>query len=98
MKVEYKIRRVTRFIVTRFQEDDAATTGSSIEVGTYPNADVAYEVGYALAKAEHERLGYEPGDERIQYPQQTRNAAQLDIQRAGAVLGGAMLTASEVRG
>jgi hypothetical protein len=29
---------------------------------------MAYAVGYALCKAEHDRLGWPPADERIQYP------------------------------
>jgi hypothetical protein len=68
MKTEYKIRPVTRYVVTRYNEDDngmASCTGK----GEYDNADVAYEVGYALAKEEHERLGYPIGDMRIIYPQ-----------------------------
>lgn len=67
MKTEYKIRPVTRYVVTRYNEDDsgrASCTGK----GEYDNADVAYEVGYALAKEEHERLGYPVGDMRIIYP------------------------------
>lgn len=64
MKVEYKVRPVTRFVVTRF-EDGA---GSSIK-GEFDSADVAYEVGYALAKEEHERLGLPIGSMDIIYPQ-----------------------------
>jgi hypothetical protein len=66
-KVEYRVRPVTRYIITRYAVEGA---GGSIETrGEYDNAHVAYEVGYALAKAEHERLGYPPGDERIVYPE-----------------------------
>lgn len=30
--------------------------------------DIALEVGYAMAKHDHLRLGYDIADERIQYP------------------------------
>lgn len=66
-KIEYRVRPVTRYIVTR-QEFGENHTGRNTQHGEYDNADVAYEVGYALAKAEHDRLGYPPGDERIIYP------------------------------
>lgn len=74
-KVEYRVRPVTRYIVTRFQSeisDDgrSGSTAGSSQHGEFDNFDTAYAVGYALAKAEHERLGYPPGDERIQYPKQ----------------------------
>lgn len=68
-KIEYRVRPVTRYVVTRFHEDAAGKTGGSSVKGEYDNADMAYEVGYALCKEEHERLGLPPSDERIQYPQ-----------------------------
>lgn len=66
MKVEYQIREITRYIVTRF-EDNSGLCGTS-ERGTYDNEDIAYEVAYALARKEHEDLGYPLADERIKYP------------------------------
>lgn len=72
MKVEYKVRPVTRYNVTRYTPDDAGNgraSGSCETKGEYLNPEIAYEVAYALCKAEHERLGYAPGDERIQYPE-----------------------------
>ena len=66
MKVEYRVRPVTRYIVTRYYADDSAS-GSEYK-GEYDSPHIAYEVGYALAKEEHQRLGYPIGDERIQYP------------------------------
>lgn len=66
-KIEYRVRPVTRFIVTRYEQ--GSEHGSISERGEYGNAEVAYEVGYALCKAEHERLNFPPGDERIQYPE-----------------------------
>ena len=68
MKTEYKIRVVNRYIVTRYHEEDNGLASCSTK-GEYDNADMAYEVGYALAKEEHERLGYPIGDMRIIYPE-----------------------------
>lgn len=66
MQVEYRVRPVTRYIVTRFHKTD---NGGGVETkGEFDSPVVAYEVGYALAKEEHQRLGYPVGDERIQYP------------------------------
>ena len=66
MKVEYRVRPVTRYVVTRYEEE--INGGSVRTIGEYGNLYVAQEVGYALCKAEHERLGYAPGDMRIKYP------------------------------
>lgn len=68
-RVEFRVRPVTRWIVTRYEESESGNSGAVSERGEYGGAEVAYEVGYALAKAEHDALGYPPGDERIQYPQ-----------------------------
>lgn len=69
--IEYRVRPVTRYIVTRFERSESVNgmcSGGSSSLGEYENGDTAYAVGYALCKAEHERLGYPIGDERIQYP------------------------------
>ena len=67
MKVEYKVRKVERFIVTCFEEHDEGMCGSR-GIGEYSSHRGAYDVAYACAKLEHERLGYPLGDERIKYP------------------------------
>jgi hypothetical protein len=64
--IEYRVRPVTRYVVTRFEQ--TPNTGGSSMHGEFDNADTAYAVGYALAKAEHERLGWPLSDERIRYP------------------------------
>lgn len=70
--IEYRVKRVERFIVTRHESSDDPKAGSSNNTrqigGEHDNADVAYEVGYALARQEAENLGYGPGDDRMQYP------------------------------
>lgn len=72
-EIEYRVVPVTRFIVTRYQravsDDQTCESASAVtERGEYDNAETAYEVGYALAKAEHEQLGWPPGDGRLTYP------------------------------
>lgn len=69
MFVEYKVRPVTRYIVTRYESGDEQGKGSCSCHGEFDSVYVANEVGYALCRAEHERLGYPAGDERIRYPE-----------------------------
>jgi hypothetical protein len=72
MLIEYRVREITRYIVTRYEtsgpDDEGKGSGSVTTVGEYANADMAYEVGYAVCKAEHDRLGFPIDDARIQYP------------------------------
>lgn len=72
MFIEYKVRPITRYVVTRFEttgpdENGRGAAGSRC-LGEYDNVEVAQEVGYALCRAEHENLGWAPGDDRIRYP------------------------------
>lgn len=71
-KVEYRLRPVTRYIVTRFhqQETEGGRTGCSDSrvIGEYDNAETAYAVGYAMCRNEHQNLGWPLDDSRIQYP------------------------------
>jgi hypothetical protein len=64
--VEYRVVPVTRYQVTRYH--GGVNFGGVGQSGEYGNAATAYEVAYALCKAEHERLGWPVGDERIVYP------------------------------
>lgn len=66
LKVEYRIKEVKRYIITRYEETENIAT--SREKGTYDSADMAYEVAYALCKHDHEKLGWPIADDRIQYP------------------------------
>lgn len=66
-RIEYRVRPVTRFIVTVFRAA-GDECHSSAGCGEFDNEETAYAVGYALAKAEHDRLGWPIADERIQYP------------------------------
>lgn len=70
-QIEFSVRPVTRYIVTRFEsevEDDGRGAAGSEGRGEFNNADTAYAVAYALAKAEHDHLGWPVGDERMKYP------------------------------
>mgnify|MGYP001591350541 CR=1 FL=1 len=67
--IEYRVRPVTRYVITRYEDQLENGTASIRTLGEYENQEVAQEVGYALCKAEHERLGLAPGDPRIIYPQ-----------------------------
>ena len=66
--IEYRVKPVTRYIVTRFEsrENDS---GGVRSLGEFPTYQQAYDVGYALAKSEHEQRGWEPGDMRMRYPE-----------------------------
>ena len=65
-KIEYRVRPVTRYVVTRFAQD--ANGSESSQKGEYDNGHVAYSVAYALARHEHTQLGWPLDDSRIIYP------------------------------
>jgi hypothetical protein len=67
-KIEYQVREIKRYVVTRYAESADGRAGSVETKGEYDNADIAFEVGYALCKADHDRLELPVGDERIVYP------------------------------
>lgn len=65
--IEYRVKPTQRFVVTRYQK---TTAGSGVEtIGEYPSSETAYAVGYALARQEHQKMGWPPADPRIQYPE-----------------------------
>lgn len=66
MQIEYRVKPVTRYIITRF-DSDGQTSGVST-MGEYDNGNLAYQVAYALCSAEHQRLGLPVGDPQISYP------------------------------
>lgn len=83
--IEYRVKPVTRYIVTKYEErggdgnhstsDDPRIAENRVGTakicgrGEFDNAETAYEIGYALAKADHERMGWPLDDPRIRYPQ-----------------------------
>lgn len=73
--IEYSVRPVTRYIITRFSKSlSPCMTGELVEGagsdgrGEYDNANVAFEVACALASADRERMGWPRGDGRIVFP------------------------------
>lgn len=71
MTIEYRVKRVERFIVTRYEVEAGpdGSKGSVRQIGNeYDNSETAYEVGYALARADQERLNLPPGDMGVIFP------------------------------
>lgn len=66
-KIEYRVRPVTRYVVTRYEEDGRGA--GSEPKGEFDNYETAYAVGYALAQSDMQRLGYPPGDTRVMFPE-----------------------------
>ncbi len=66
MTIEYRVRRVERFIVTR--HEDGPTPGAQQKGPDYPSFEQAYEVATALARAEREHLDLPPGDMGVIFP------------------------------
>lgn len=81
-KIEYRIKPVTRYIVTRHESGDHSNGAEQIG-NEYDTAEVAYQVGYAVCALEHQRLGWEIGDERIKYPQDpsSQRVAEVDLSK-----------------
>lgn len=83
MTIEFRVKRVERFIVTRYEDDKTGGTVSVRQIGKeFDNFETAYEVGYALARGEQERLGLKPDDMGVIFPssslEEARAAAGFD--------------------
>jgi hypothetical protein len=89
MLIEYKVRPVTRYVITRFEtsgpDANGRGSGGCETKGEYETEAVAHEVAYALCRQEHDRLGFPPGDERIQYPKRPEVDPQLPINWAATL-------------
>ena len=68
-RIEYRVIPVTRYTITRYSESLDGASGGVSTKGEYSNEEVAYEVAYALCKAEHERLGLPVGSDLVKYPE-----------------------------
>jgi hypothetical protein len=81
--IEYRVRPVTRYTVTRYERvavgDEKAQNSAICGRGEYDNAEVAYEIAYALARADHERKGYPIDDPRIQYPRHPNEEGAVEL-------------------
>lgn len=67
LKVEYRVRPVTRYVVTRWHEGD--NCAGCDPKGEFDNADTAYSVAYALCKSEHDASGEPLDSMNFIYPQ-----------------------------
>lgn len=67
MKIEYKVRPVTRFVVTRYCEN--GHDKDSISKGEFDNFQTAYSVAYALAEHDRSLNGFDLGDEHVIFPE-----------------------------
>lgn len=78
--IEYRVKRVERFIVTRYEYDTSRVSGFVRQIGKeFDNFETAYEVGYALAKADKERLGLLPGDDGVLFPSDSLEDARASF-------------------
>ena len=75
-KVEYQVRAVTRYVVTRWESAEHVSadgrrfySGGSECFGEFDSEMMAYNVASALCAAEHKTLGWPQGDGRIKYPE-----------------------------
>lgn len=85
--IEYRVKPVTRYIVTRFEKHENGTSSiGSVGRGEFDREDVAYEVAYAMAKLDHERKGWPLDDERIQYPRHV-TSEEYSVSVAGVLAG-----------
>lgn len=65
-KVEYRVRPVTRYIITRYYATE--NTGGVEQRGEFDNYRTAHDVAYALCKLDHDLAGTSRGDPGFQYP------------------------------
>ena len=55
MKVEYRVKPITRYVVTRWHDSEGC--GGVDTIGAYDNGEAAYQVAYALCREEHRKSG-----------------------------------------
>lgn len=80
MTIEYRVKAVQRYIVTRYEsrEDGSASSGDVRQIGNdFDSGDTAYEVAYALARQEAEHKGWGPNDTRIVFPKHPTETGEM---------------------
>lgn len=75
-KIEYRVRPITRYIVTRYVAGDDMSPACSEVKGEYDSEQLAFEIGTALAKDEHRTRGWSLDDSRIVHPRRLGAAAR----------------------
>ncbi len=70
MKVEYQVKELTRYTVTRWYSEAGPTGdgGGCIGYGEFDNANQAYEVATSMASNECLVNGWAIDDERMKFP------------------------------
>ena len=76
VQIEYRVRKVDRYIVTRFARTELHPNGISETQGEYDHSLMAENIAYALARQEHNALGWPMDDPRIRYPAKDEPAIQ----------------------
>jgi len=78
-KLEYRVRPVTRYSITRYTQYDDGAQGVETR-GEFDNADQAWETAYALCKLEHEQhTDFPIGDPRVQYPRHPNGGEAAEV-------------------
>lgn len=54
--IEYRIRPVTRYMVTRYEEDPVSRVGSSSMAGEFPNQQLALDCANAFNAWQQDRV------------------------------------------
>ena len=77
MTIEYRVKRVERFIVTRHEKHHPNGPVGCRQIGReFDNFETAYEVGTALARSDQEQLGIQPGGDGVIFPSQSLEDAR----------------------
>lgn len=100
--IEYRVRPVTRYIVTRYESGIIAYDGQVIpsrttSYGEFDNEGQAFEIAEAKAFKEREDLGWPPGDERMQFAQRSP-AEEFQARQTQSVVRASTLIAECVQG
>jgi len=64
--IEYRVRPVTRYIVTRFESEDRM--GASSSCGEFDREDEALRVGFAAAKMDQEHYRFDHNQAEVIFP------------------------------
>lgn len=63
--IEYQVRPLIRYAVTRYEEEGNCAGSSSF--GVFDNYDAAHQSALAMAEKDRTDKGWEKGDERLAY-------------------------------
>lgn len=69
--IEYRVRPVTRFVVTRFESDGGMA--SSTSCGEFDREEAALRVGFAAAKMDQEEFRFDHNRAKVIFPDMPEN-------------------------